>query len=178
METIFPFLALSLLILSIILTFLFLCFLAAWALQVIETFVAKRLLVIFFALFAALISFFHFAGLLGNSTARLERDHGIVLPYSVSHIQCKNLLSLTTFADIRASASFEMARSDLDSFLYQFHGSLSTPLPDDYSLASPRDFRGITASYRGLSREGHMFRLDIHDVDADTIGVCIDTFWN
>jgi len=141
-----------------------------------------------FAIFLLLIlsgpvSIAFFTGFVGNSRARIERDHSLVLPPSISNIRCDGFVSLTTFLDSRACASFRLSRKDLDAFLPQFSTFRSSPsIPadwPDFPNGSPAWRSGrLMAAYTGKSMDGNVQWMEIRSIDPNSVGICLVTQWN
>jgi hypothetical protein len=122
-------------------------------------------------------------GFIGDSRARIERDHSIVLPRSASNIRCYGFVSLTIFLDVSAWASFTLSRTDLDGFLRQFAAFKSSPsIPavwPDLTNYSPWSRSGhLMTAYTGKSIDGNVQWMGIWSIDANSVGICLVTQWN
>jgi hypothetical protein len=62
----------------------------------------------------------------GNSRARAEREHGILLPASAQHIQCRGDAS-RSFLDRGAATMFEMSTNELPAFVAQLRVNSRRP---------------------------------------------------
>ena len=58
------------------------------------------------------------SGVLGHSTTRIRREHGLQIPVSASHFECRGDAWLSII-DRGAASTFEMARTDIASFTSQ-----------------------------------------------------------
>jgi len=153
-------------------------------------FIAKRIknkrTRIFFILIALIVPFssLFFTGFIGTSAARIERDHSISVPHSAFNIQCNDgFVSMTTFADVGAEASFEMSREDLPTFLAQFKSLEAMPVPNDpldgfVHHPVPEHFGRMIFTFYGMSRDRNVMHVDVYDIDDAKVGVCLDTCWN
>ena len=129
-------------------------------------------------------AFLFFTGFIGISAARIARDHSISIPRSASNIQCNDgFISMTTFADVGAEASFEMSRKDLQAFLAQFKNLETMPIPNDpmdgfVHHPVPDHFGRVIFTFYGMSRNRNVMRVDVYDINDANVGVCLDTCWN
>lgn len=121
-------------------------------------------------------------GFLGNSRARVARDHSVVLLPSASYIRCGGLFSINTFGDFDADTSFEVAATDLPAVLSQF-----TWQPDvsgasikslDERMTIPAQFTHPSAMRWGRSHDGNTVYFQSYALSAERTGVCIYTIWN
>ncbi len=133
---------------------------------------------------SAPFAFLFASGFIGISAARIERDHSISVPHSATNIQCDDgFVSMTTFADVGARASFQMSRDDLSTFLAQFKFLESRSVPNDppdgfVHHPVPEHFGRVIFTFYGMSRDGNVMHVDVYDIDNAKVGVCLDTCWN
>jgi hypothetical protein len=121
-------------------------------------------------------------GFIGSSRARLQRDHTLSLPPSVTSIHCQGPVSLTTFGDFGAVATFEMNRSELNSVFSQFTFTPSLDR-DQMSIWSRHPFAPVTFGALEMARWGHshdgnVVRLQVYGLTKSRVGVLVDTVWN
>jgi hypothetical protein len=102
-------------------------------------------------------------GILGSSRARVERDHSIRLPASVSSVRCTPFISLKWLWDSGEQATFSIPQDDLEEIIRQF-----------------RDIKPATDSraLRGVSRDGNMAVISTTPQPAGKILVNLETTWN
>ena len=121
-------------------------------------------------------------GFIGSSSARVVREHSVVLPPSASHIQCGGLFSVTTFGDFTADTSFEIAATDLpgvlSQFTWQFDMTNASIKSLDERMAVPTQFTHPGALRWGASRDTNTAYLQSYDLGGGRVGICIYTFWN
>jgi hypothetical protein len=60
------------------------------------------------------------SGYVGNSAARVRREHGLELPHSARAFVCRGDAWMHLFMDSGAASAFEMDARDLPSFVAQF----------------------------------------------------------
>lgn len=118
-------------------------------------------------------------GFLGNSSARVAREHSVTLPPSASNIRCEGLFAITALGDFEADTSFDVTAADLPGILSQFTWQLaaSTKSISEF-MPVPMRFSRPGAMRRGVSRDGNEVILQPYDLGAGRDGVCICTQWN
>jgi hypothetical protein len=152
---------------------------------------AKRKLAVLFTLFSigvAVIILF-FGGSIGNSAARITREHGLVLPSSASHFVCKG--DAWIIGDRGAASAFEMASNDVPPFVAQLkikdthHGDHGPEFSNSIFPSNP-EYQVRTTWMSGIPLEtyscaspvGDFLRVQIWPIDATHVGVCLYTDWN
>ncbi|MGC3989291.1 MAG: hypothetical protein QM796_06365 [Chthoniobacteraceae bacterium] len=142
-----------------------------------------RWVVLVMALGAVLggVLFLHADGFVGSSNQRMQRDHSFSVPASAAQLHCEGLISLTTFLDTSAVATFEIPASDLPEILAHFKWHSDPKSSDDFSEPGPEvpaNFGKLRASRSGMSTDGNRVYLRTYDAKDDRVGIWIMTFWN
>lgn len=139
-------------------------------------------LIIVTSLAFLLLIILYYTGIIGSSERRLATEQSISPPESTAHICCGGFFSIPTFGDFDASASFEIARSDLPSLLAQFVWDTDVkdeePRGLEELMVVPPQFGNPTLFYRGWSSGRNRVYLQTYDIDTTVVGVCIYTIWN
>jgi hypothetical protein len=128
------------------------------------------------------------AGFLGHSAMRIRREHGLRLPASASHFECRGDAWLTII-DRGAASTFEMSRTDLGSFTSQLSIRSSTigstdavasifPGNSQYRVSAPWRIGTPIATYDCQSPTGDLLSVQIWPIDDSRVGVCLYTDWN
>ena len=78
----------------------------------------RKCVIIGMVVFVSAVATWFFAFVVGNSRVRAEREHGVSLPSSARHIQCKGD-EWCSFFDRGLATTFEMSTNDLGSFVAQ-----------------------------------------------------------
>ena len=145
---------------------------------------------------------FDFPG--GNSRARAEREHGISIPSSANHIQCRGDAWLP-FLDRGATTMFEMSAKDLSAFVAQLPvdsrsaPSLRTgdpavngwnvwPIGSATFVPANRPYGGFRHTWRGnavpiemlscSSPKGDWLHVELWNVQDGSVLVKMHTDWN
>jgi hypothetical protein len=121
---------------------------------------------------AGIASFLFVFGYVGNSVARVSREHGLRVPPSASHFVCKGDAWIPIL-DRAAVSTFEMARADLASFTNQ----LRIRKPDAISTAYASD-DGCFATYYCDSPTGDFLFVSLWKIDESRVRVRLYTDWN
>lgn len=127
-----------------------------------------------------------FAGVIGHSARRINREHGLWLPASATNFQCYGDAWLRMISDCGAASTFEMAKSDLPSLISQITVRESTSgVATSIFPANPRYqvtaswFAGLPQStYECKSPTGDSLSVQIWPIDDSRVGVCLYTDWN
>ena len=128
----------------------------------------KKALVAFvpLAILTSLGVLLYFEGFIGDSPARVTREHSISLPLSATNIHCDGTFAITTLGDFSAYASFEVAQSDLPGILSQFR------------MERPPEQDGNQTVYSFESRDGNFGTIRTSTVANSRVAVSIGTSWN
>lgn len=127
----------------------------------------------------------------GDDISRIEREHAITLPASVSEAQALGDASGTFVAltglDRGASSLFLIDRADLEDLLAEFNGEVPAffgpvhPAPAN-AVYQPDPFpwpdAGLDRVVGASSSNGDFTNIGIYNVDEDTVGIWIYTDWN
>lgn len=123
----------------------------------------------------------------GNSFSRLKREHGLRIPTSASHLECRGNAWISVL-DRVAVSTFQIARADLPAFTNQlrvrppdalYFGFRSTNYDGQrYLFPSPHYSVTNIATYYCDSPTGDFLFVDLWDVDDSRVGVCLYTDWN
>src|SRR5262249_27668821 len=109
----------------------------------------------------------------GDTAIRVRREHGLQLPASARHFDCRGDAWLPIL-DRAAIATFEIARADLASLTNQ----LKMHKPDSYGeLLKDRHPKSI-ATYYCDSATGDFLFVDLWLIGEDRVGVWLYTDWN
>jgi hypothetical protein len=142
------------------------------------------------SIFAILAAFGFFGGCIGNSSLRIRREHGLVLPPSASRFVCKGD-AWKMVLDRGAASAFEMASNDLSGFLARLtikeshHGDYRPQYSNSIFPGNPQ-YQVRTSwmsgspleTYRCKSPVGDSLDVQIWPIDATHVGVCLYTDWN
>lgn len=131
-----------------------------------------RLIALGLAAACALSLLFVF-GYVGNTLARVRREHGIQIPRSASHLVCTGD-AWFPFLDRVAVSSFELALSDVGALTNQ----LRLKTPDALSAAFASDDEGSFASYYCDSPTGDFLFVRLWKIDDSQVKVRLYTDWN
>ena len=126
-------------------------------------------------------------GYFGNTFRRVNREHGLRIPSSASHLVCRGDAWIPVL-DRTAVTTFQIARADLSAFTNQ----LRVRPPDDFYFGFrstnydgqrhlfPSPHYSVTniATYYCDSPTGDFLFVDLWDVDDSRVGVCLYTDWN
>jgi hypothetical protein len=128
-------------------------------------------------------------GCIGNSAARITREHGLVLPASASHFVCKG--DAWMIGDRGAASAFEMATNDIPRFLAQLKikdthqrgyrpAFLNSIFPGNsqYQVRTTWMSGIPLETYHCASPVGDFLDVQIWPIDATHVGVCLYTDWN
>ena len=124
------------------------------------------------------------SGIFGNTRARVRLDHNIEVPSSATEIHCAFLYSTTQWMDSGAESTFKIPRSDVPGILSQLHDYKQYPTdPVEWVIMrrhlDPPWYKGKPiAVYDAKSLQGYRTLLEVWPVDADTVGIYVDTVWN
>ncbi|MFD0892127.1 hypothetical protein KBB96_11920 [Luteolibacter ambystomatis] len=121
-----------------------------------------------------------YQGILDQSTERIVREHGLSLPSSASNPECRGD-AWHMILDRGASSTFEMARTDLCSFVstLRIRGShLMIPANGQYQVSAPWIAKRPIASYECDSPTGDWLNVQIFPIDCKKVGVRLYTDWN
>jgi hypothetical protein len=121
---------------------------------------------------ACVVSCLFVFGYVGNSVARVNREHGLHLPSSASHFVCRGDAWIPVL-DRAAVSTFEMARADLGAFTNQ----LKVRKPDTISSAFASD-DGCFATYYCDSPTGDFLFVSLWKIDESRVRVRLYTDWN
>jgi hypothetical protein len=124
-------------------------------------------------------------GYVGSSGVRVGREHGLKVPPSAHSFVCGGDAWKHRFIDSGAASAFEMASSDLPSFLSQLNirethegGSGVLPMNSQYQIRRPWTSGIPLKTYLCSSRTGDSLNVQIWKVDDATVGVLLYTDWN
>jgi hypothetical protein len=124
-------------------------------------------------------------GFVGNSAARIRREHGLNVPPTAHSFVCGGDAWAHRFMDSGAASAFEMASSDLPSFLSQLKiqnihdgDCCILPVNSRYQIRRPWTSGVALKTYRCASPTGDSLEIQIWKVDATTTGVLLYTDWN
>jgi hypothetical protein len=125
-------------------------------------------------------------GFFGNSATRVKREHGLQLPASASHFVCGGDAG-SSIVDRGAASAFEIAQSDLSSFVSQLRVRSSSsgasgsifPGNSQYQIHVPwrAAATGMT-TYQCDSPTGDFLSVEVWRIDESRIGICLYTDWN
>ena len=131
------------------------------------------------------ISLAFFFGFLGNSATRIKREHRLQLPASASNFVCGG--DAWFIGDRGAASAFEIAQSDLSSFISQLTVRNSSdgvsgcifPGNSQYQIRVPwrASATGVT-SYHCDSPIGDFLDVEVWRIDKSRVGICLYTDWN
>ena len=124
-------------------------------------------------------------GFLGHSATRIRREHGLRLPASASHFECRGDAWLSII-DRGAASTFEMARTDMVSFTSQLRvresgtGVVTSIFPGNsqYQVSAPWRAGTPIATYHCQSPTGDFLSVQIWPIDDSRVGVRLYTDWN
>jgi hypothetical protein len=147
----------------------------------LKSWLARALFI--FAVVATPSALLFFSGLAGSSAKRIGKEHCISVPSSASNIQCEPFFAISIFLDGGGTASFEMPRNDLPSFLTQFKSLRTIPAPNDttdwrVTHSVPDRFGQRITSFDGVSRDGNIIHMDVYNIDSSRVGVWVGTISN
>jgi len=136
-------------------------------------------------LIAISLGFLFAFGFVGNSAVRVSREHGLNIPPTAHSFVCGGDAWAHRFMDSGAASAFEMASSDLPSFLSQLKiqethegDCCILPMNSQYQIRRPWTSGVALKTYRCASPTGDSLEIQIWKVDAATIGVLLYTDWN
>jgi hypothetical protein len=136
-------------------------------------------------LMASFVGALFLFGCLGSSGIRITREHGLRLPQSAHSFVCGGDAWMHSFSDSGAASAFEMASSDLPSFLSQLkiretrEGASSIfPADPQYQIPPPWTSGVLLKTYHCASPTGNSLDVQVWEVDAVTTGVLLYTDWN
>ena len=125
-------------------------------------------------------------GFFGDSATRIKREHGLQLPASASHFVCGGDAWISIM-DRGAASAFELAQTDLPSFISQLRVRSSSagvsgcifPGNSQYQIRVPwrASATGIT-TYHCDSPTGDFLNVEVWRIDQSRAGICIYTDWN
>ena len=125
-------------------------------------------------------------GYMGDSAARVRREHGLTLPASARGFVCRGDAWMHLFSDSGAASAFEMTARDLPGFLSQLkilgtndctRGTIF-PLNAQYQIHRPWTAGVSMKTYRCTSSTGNSLTVQIWPIDGDNVGVLLYTDWN
>ena len=128
-------------------------------------------------------------GCVGQPAWRIEREHGLKLPVSASHFECRGDAWLRDVIDCGAASTFEMSKQDLPDLVSQLQihkthpaePASSCPFPsnDQYQVVHRPWMSGTPlADYSCASRTGDELFVRVFAIDDARVGVCLYTDWN
>jgi hypothetical protein len=127
-------------------------------------------------------------GYVGDSAARIQREHGLRLPPSARNFVCRGDAWMHNFMDSGAASAFEMAPSDLPSFVSQLKihevhpGDCSGPCiiasNPQYQIRRPWMSAPPLKTYCCASPTGDYLAVQIWIIDDTHVGVFLYTDWN
>lgn len=121
-----------------------------------------------------------YQGILDQSTERISREHGVALPLSAANPECRGD-AWHMILDRGASSTFEMARTDLCSFVSKLKirgNHLMIPANGQYQVSAPWIAKSPMASYECASPTGDFLNVQIFPIDCKKVGVRLYTDWN
>jgi hypothetical protein len=125
-------------------------------------------------------------GYVGNSAARVTREHGLKVPSSAYGFICRGDAWMHLFSDSGGSSAFEMARRDLPGFVSQLkvrqsnqgrHGNIF-PGNSQYQIHRPWMSGVSMQTYDCESPTGDSLLVQIWAIDDGHVGVLLYTDWN
>ena len=138
------------------------------------------------AVFSVALTTLFLLRVFGDSASRIRREHGLNLPTSASAIECRGDAWLRIISDCGAASSFEVASSDVPSFLAQLRvRSTSTgvstsifPSNPEYRVHRPWMSGIPAATYHCNSPTGDDLFVQTWPIDSSRVGICLYTDWN
>ena len=118
-------------------------------------------------------------GYVGSSLKRISREHSLNLPPSSSSANCEGWVSLTTVSDVGATADFVVDRDELDQLVTQLD-KRKEPVERllNWSYKVPGNFGPPIRYFEGVSKDGNFATIEVYDLDARLVGICLRTQWN
>jgi hypothetical protein len=123
----------------------------------------------------------------GNSAARIRREHGLELPASADHFVCRGDAWMQIM-DRGAASAFEMDAKDLKTFTAQLmiektddwpqYGSRIFPGNPQYQIQRPWMSGRATIAYHCKSSTGDWLEVQIWQMSSNRVGICLYTDWN
>ena len=135
-----------------------------------------------------LLSFAHSRGYIGNSLARIKREHGLRLPASASLFVCGGDAWLPAlWPGCGAASAFEIRAPDLPAFLSQLQILYSQdaaaqsifPWQSRYHIQVPWPASAsAAATYHCDSPTGDSLDVQVRPLPDSRVGICLFTAWN
>ena len=125
-------------------------------------------------------------GYVGNSAARVRREHGLNVPSSARGFICRGDAWMHLFSDSGAASAFEMAARDMPGFISQLrirqtnegrNGNI-LPINAQYQIHRPWMSAVSMQTYRCASLTGNSLAVQIWQIDDANVGVLLYTDWN
>jgi hypothetical protein len=125
-------------------------------------------------------------GYVGNSAARVRREHGLKIPPSAYGFICRGDAWMHLFSDFGGASAFEMAARDLPAFVSQLkvrqsnQGRRGNIFPGNaqYQIHRPWMSDASTQTYDCESSTGDSLLVKIWAIDDEHVGVLLYTDWN
>jgi hypothetical protein len=137
-------------------------------------------------LIGAVYGLLYGGGFVGQTVKRIQREHGLTIPASSTHPECKGDAWKVAFMDCGASSTFQMNRSDVAAFISQLkirkacqgRSGAGHPQNPQYQVQAPWRGNEGADSYACDSPKGDELSVRIVPIDEVKVGVMLYTDWN
>ena len=145
-----------------------------------------RMLAMLAAVITCVVTVLFLLGLLGGSSFRVAREHGLKVPASAAHFICGGDARIGIL-DRGAASAFEMTEKDLPIFISQLKvrkewagvaGSIF-PGNSQYQINIPWRAKATgLRTYQCASPNGDTLSVEVWQINQSKVGICLYTDWN